>query len=321
MPFHLTAREAEILGLVIRGWANKDIAGELGLAEQSVKEHVSALLQKFAVQNRTALAEAGGRLALTGGVALDPQWVPQLFRDAEPQICVARGPEFRLEAVNEAFVRAVGNRPLLGRTVREAFPELDGQGVIEISERVYATGEPAIRHEAPASWDRGRGIESRLVDIVVQPLRDETGTVNGIVSFAVDVTDMVRQRRQAALMVEGFAAVLDLVPSGVIVVDDQSTIITMNEAARRIGGVPDTAGPFEVRAGELFVNWRTGDPVLGLSDVPIARALRGETISDAECDFVTGTARGTLRVRASLRPLGGVDGGVRGAIVEFAEIA
>lgn len=298
-PFHLTPREAEVLAFVLRGRENKEIAAELGLAEVSVKEYVSALLQKFAVPNRAALAEAGGRLALTGGIALDPSWVPQLFREAEPLICVARGVELRYEAVNEALVRAVGNRPLLGRTMREAFPELEGQGVFEIAERVYATGEPAIVHEQSTQWDRGEGVEPRHVDLVVQPLRDESGTVNGIISFAVDVTDAVRQRRRVELIGEELAAVLDLVPSGVIVVDDQGTIVSANAAARRIAGDP---------------------PDLTANEMPIARSLLGETILDGEFSFTTRKPKRSVRARASIRPLRGADGDIRGAIAVFTEV-
>jgi PAS domain S-box-containing protein len=319
-PFHLTPREAQILAFVLRGWTNKEMASDLRLSEQSVKDHVSALLQKFAVPNRAALAEAGGRFALTGGIAFDPQWVPQLFREAEPQIGVARGPEFRLEAVNDAFVKAVGNRPLLGRTVREAFPELEGQGIFEMMERVYATGEPVVQHERTSNWDRGSGVESRLVDLVIQPLRDEAGVVNGVVSFAVDVTDLVRQRRQAALIVDGFAAVLELVPRGVIVVDDHGAIITMNAVARRIGGVPDATTSLDLQARDLFASWSAADQVLGPDDMPIDRGLRGDTIIDAESDYVTGSAGRSVRVRVSVRPLRGGDGVVRGAIIEFAEL-
>jgi len=54
-----------------------------------------------------------------------------------------------------------------------------------------------------------QGVEARLVDLVVEPLRDDAGVVNRIVSFAVYVTDLVGQRRRAALIVDGFAAVLD----------------------------------------------------------------------------------------------------------------
>ena len=45
----LTSREREILALIALGKANKEIAGELGIAEDTVKRHVSNILQKFAL--------------------------------------------------------------------------------------------------------------------------------------------------------------------------------------------------------------------------------------------------------------------------------
>jgi len=318
--FHLTPREVEVLAYVLRGLGNKEIATELGLAEQSVKDHVSALLQKFAVPNRAALAEAGGRLALTGDAGFDPHWIPQLFREAEPQICVARGPEIRYEAANEAFARAVGNRPLVGRTMREAFPELEGQGVFEMVERVYSTGESAIVHERSSSWDRGDGVEPRLVDLVVQPLRDESGSVNGIISFAVDVTDAVQQRRRADLVGEELATVLDLVPSGVIVVDADGRIVSVNAAARRIAGLPfDMAKTMDLQARVEFEGRAADGDRLTDDEMPIGRALRGETILDQEFSFASSGQR-SVRVRTSVRPLRGIDGDIQGAIAVFTKI-
>jgi DNA-binding CsgD family transcriptional regulator len=99
----LTPRELQVLDLVLRGLNNKQIAAELGVAEQGIKEHVSTLFAKFAVPNRAALAEAGMRLELTGERGIDRAWVRELFRGAEPQICILRGPELRYEAVNDAL--------------------------------------------------------------------------------------------------------------------------------------------------------------------------------------------------------------------------
>jgi PAS domain S-box-containing protein len=194
-PIHVTPRERDVLVLLLRGLENKQIAAELGIAEQSVKEHVSSLLAKFAVPNRASLvAEAGARFELTGGLAIDRSWIPQMFLGAFAQICILRGPDLSYEAVNDAFRQAVGDRPVLGRTMREAFPELEGQGIFEIVERVYETGELFVQHERQTTWDAGRGLEERYVDLVVQPLRAEDGTVNGVISFAIDVTDAVRAR-------------------------------------------------------------------------------------------------------------------------------
>jgi len=60
----LTPRQSEVLHGVRGGYSNKQIASELGIGEQSVKEHVSRLLQKFAASNRAALVEASWRAEL-----------------------------------------------------------------------------------------------------------------------------------------------------------------------------------------------------------------------------------------------------------------
>ena len=187
----LTPRERDVLAGVLAGKENRVIADELGVSEQSVKEHVSALLDKFNVNNRAGLTEAALRLEFTGSLTVDRAWAKQFFRESEVQICVLRGPDLRFETMNEGFRRAVGDRPLIGRTMREAFPEFEGQGFFELVERVYATGLPVIMSESDARWDRGQGLESRKVTFVVQPLRDEAGAVNGVIAFALDVTEAV----------------------------------------------------------------------------------------------------------------------------------
>lgn len=48
----ITTREREIVALVSKGKANKEIAAALGIAEDTVKRHVSAILQKFGVNDR-----------------------------------------------------------------------------------------------------------------------------------------------------------------------------------------------------------------------------------------------------------------------------
>jgi len=52
----LTKRELEVIGLILEGLSNKEIAGRLGLSEQTVKNHVARIMDKVDVRNRVELA-------------------------------------------------------------------------------------------------------------------------------------------------------------------------------------------------------------------------------------------------------------------------
>jgi DNA-binding NarL/FixJ family response regulator len=57
----LTERESEVLGLLSKGLANKQIAVQLGISEHTVKFHVSSIYTKLNVTNRTEAMRAGLR--------------------------------------------------------------------------------------------------------------------------------------------------------------------------------------------------------------------------------------------------------------------
>jgi DNA-binding NarL/FixJ family response regulator len=56
-PFQpLSKREMEVLSFVTRGLSNKEIAASLGISHQTVKNHVTAILRKLGVEDRTQAA-------------------------------------------------------------------------------------------------------------------------------------------------------------------------------------------------------------------------------------------------------------------------
>ena len=67
-----------------------------------------------------------------------------LFRQAPGFMAVLRGPEHTFELTNDAYLKLVGHRELNGKPVRQALPELAGQGFFDLLDRVYQSGEPFV---------------------------------------------------------------------------------------------------------------------------------------------------------------------------------
>ncbi|MGY0503876.1 response regulator [Luteimonas sp. e5] len=66
-PDPLTERETEILRLMAGGFSNKEIANSLGVAEGTIKNHVSSILSKLGVRDRTRAVLRAFELNLVGG--------------------------------------------------------------------------------------------------------------------------------------------------------------------------------------------------------------------------------------------------------------
>ncbi|MBV9108704.1 MAG: GAF domain-containing protein, partial [Gemmatimonadetes bacterium] len=117
--------------------------------------------------------------------------------DLPAAVSVTRGPEHRIEYANPLARALAGGRELLGKTIREAFPELERQGFHAMMDRVYATGEPVRMTEARVALDRdgdGDPEEEAYFSFTYQPQRDGDGRVSGILRMAVEVTEAVRAR-------------------------------------------------------------------------------------------------------------------------------
>ncbi len=114
----------------------------------------------------------------------------ELFERSPSFMALLRGPEHRFELTNPAYKTLIGFRDVIGKTVREALPEVEGQGFLDLLDKVYSTGEPYIAQAAPLRIVQRPGAdpELRYLNFVYQPMRDGSG-VNGIFVEGIDVTE------------------------------------------------------------------------------------------------------------------------------------
>jgi signal transduction histidine kinase len=120
------------------------------------------------------------------------------FQRAPGFIAILGGPEHIFEFVNEAYIRVVGEREYIGKTVRQAVPEVEAQGFLDLLDRVFRTGERHIAHRTPVSLVRkkGKAPEQRYLDFVYEPILDETNRVSGIFIEGFDVTESHQAERE-----------------------------------------------------------------------------------------------------------------------------
>jgi PAS domain S-box-containing protein len=126
----------------------------------------------------------------------------EVFAQSPAFLAVLRGPQHVIEFTNERYRDLIGRRDVVGKTVREAFPEIAGQGFFEILDRVYSSGEPFVGTAARMVLQRRAGLppEEAYLDFVYQPLRGADGAVAGILSHGVDVTEPKRAERRDSFL-------------------------------------------------------------------------------------------------------------------------
>ncbi|KQW84026.1 HWE histidine kinase domain-containing protein [Brevundimonas sp. Root1279] len=191
-------------------------AGEV----EFILQHTTDITELQRLRDRTS--EPGGAAALnptlSGAVlgraaqvqeanrALETErnWLADMFMQAPGFVAVLTGPDHVFQMYNTAYAQLIGHREITGKPVREALPEVVGQGYSNFLDSVYATGEP---HEGRASQVQlqrkpGAPLETVYLNFIYQPIRDAEGRVVGILVQGHDVTDSVTATERQKLMID-----------------------------------------------------------------------------------------------------------------------
>jgi len=135
--------------------------------------------------------ETTGRVLAERALRTQQERLLALFHQAPAFLAVLRGPEHVFEMHNLRYMDLIGQRNVIGKSVREAVPEAVSQGFIEMLDSVYSSGQPFIAHNHPIDLQRipGKPLERRYLDFVYQPMREIDGSLSGIIALGVDITE------------------------------------------------------------------------------------------------------------------------------------
>ncbi|WP_209380813.1 PAS domain-containing protein [Pararoseomonas baculiformis] len=203
-----------------------------------------------------------------------------LFEQAPGFMALLEGPEHRFAMANAAYLRLVGDRPVLGRSVADALPEMVGQGFVRLLGQVWRTGEPFMGRQHPIQLmpSPDREPEERFVDFVYQPILQD-GAVTGIFVQGHDVTGQKRAVDALRESEDRFRLVAERAPVKLWMSTPSGSCIYLNRAQRAFWGV----GEEEVEQFDWF-------STLHLEDVetlagPWRAAMRDHTPFQTEARF------------------------------------
>jgi DNA-binding CsgD family transcriptional regulator len=201
----LTTKQADVVRMVARGYTNKEIAARQRVTQRAITAQLTRLMRKFDVPNRAGLIAAVMSAAGMGlpvgadapigrvGAQLDiaPADLEAVYQDAPFMVAVTLGPLHTYSFVNRLAAQVAGRpaQSLVGKTVREAYPELDARFASAL-DQVYTTGIPWAAGDAMVKWTHLNGTSREgKINLMFQPLRDAAGRVVGLLHIGAEAAE------------------------------------------------------------------------------------------------------------------------------------
>lgn len=121
-----------------------------------------------------------------------------MIAQAPVAMCILTGPDHVITIANQLMVELWGKpqEQLMNRPVFEALPDARGQGLEQLMQEVYETGETFYASEMPVSLVRHGKPEVVYQNFFYQAYRDNAGVIAGIFAITVDVSEQVTARAE-----------------------------------------------------------------------------------------------------------------------------
>lgn len=124
------------------------------------------------------------------------------------------------------------DRTIVGKSFREALPELESQPFPDLLDQVFASGITYQSPDAEAYLMTNGVLKRGFYNFTYKPLFDKRGKVWGVHHMAVDVTEQVLARQQLAESEERFRSIIRKAPVAIFIFRGEEMIIdTANEKA------------------------------------------------------------------------------------------
>jgi PAS domain S-box-containing protein len=244
-----------------------------------------------------------------------------IFEQAPAIMGAVRGPNHVLEVANGPFFQLVGSgRDILGRPIAEGLPEVVEQGLVDLLDGVYHTGEPFVGRGVPVLLRRTPegALEERFLDFTYQALRDADGHITGVLSHGIDLTARVRAEAELRRELEVRDAITNSAADALFQMDAEGRVTFLNPAAEEMFGWTRDEMLGRVLHDVLHHHRPDGTP-FPMSECPLGEVLRSGDIVRGHEDVFFHKDGSAIPIHCSNAPLF-ADGTITGAVLVVSDI-
>ena len=165
-----------------------------------------------------------------------------LLGHAPAAIAVLKGPQHEFEWANDGYLNFIHRSAaeIMGKSVRQALPELIPQGFADMFDHVFQTGEPHADSEAQVFLGKGASIET-YANFVCMPTRSSDGQIDGTFVHATDITSFVKARQQVEESEQRYRFLAESMPQMVWTTDSDGVLDYVSDQVSAYYGVPAAA--------------------------------------------------------------------------------
>lgn len=156
-----------------------------------------ALYREFLTQIKERIQLALARANAFRARAIAESERNNLLLQAPVPTAILTGPDHVYRLANKPYLRMVNRKDFTGKSFLEAFPELTGTSLPAALDEVFRTGKPFVAQDSPVilqDEETGESIEG-FFNYSLEPLRDPSGEVYGMIAMGIETTEQVRSRR------------------------------------------------------------------------------------------------------------------------------
>lgn len=167
----------------------------------------------------------------------EQQRFSDMFREAPVSMCILKGEDHIFEKTNAFYQRLIHGKNVIGKSVREVFPELAGHGWFELLDHVYKTGKTVSVNEKLFRFESENGeFRETYLNFMYQPYRNHHGELEGIFYFGVDITEQVLARKKIEESERRYRQIVETAQEGIWLIDASHRTAFVNQKMCEILG-------------------------------------------------------------------------------------